>query len=303
MYAQYQYSAGHTAANLLADIGLLLTGTTDKATLSAGVDQANTSIWSTDAAGWSLYDGAAGTNAACYRVAWHDAAQYCYIVIDTNTAGYVLMKGYESWNSGTHTGTNLIYSSDNTTVAQRVNLANGGRLDLLINPYIVGIFSYQSGVYGNSGASSPYFIAQRTRITAYDTIAGALPPFVGLNAPMLLNSYGSWYAPRLKNGNTGASLTAGNAGTYNTSLSAFFSAVGGALPASTILNASAVLVHYLLPIYLSYNSHGFTAKLHDSCRLFCTTGSFGFVYDEVTVGASTYRIWTAGAMRYAVLKG
>jgi len=57
MYARYNYSAAATLVNIINDMVAILTGTTDKATLSAGCDQTNTFILNTYSnAGWTLHD-------------------------------------------------------------------------------------------------------------------------------------------------------------------------------------------------------------------------------------------------------
>lgn len=78
--------------------------------------------------GWDLYDASAGTNARCYRALNADGVSYKYMVIDANSANYIMTKVYESWNATTHVGTNLAFNSDNTTYAQQLTLANSGYL-------------------------------------------------------------------------------------------------------------------------------------------------------------------------------
>lgn len=66
MFAVYAYSNSATLANIIKDIGDILTGTTNKANLSAGCAQADTSI-ATDytVAGWTMWDNTANDAAAC----------------------------------------------------------------------------------------------------------------------------------------------------------------------------------------------------------------------------------------------
>ncbi len=131
MYAVYKYLNGATAANVLADVVAILTGTTDVNTLSASCDKVNSSIFSTNAAGWEMHDASAGTNSVVLKAAVHDnASQYKYMWLTTNTAGYFGCALYETWNATSHTGTNVCNNDTSSTGWQRVNyaFATGGFL-------------------------------------------------------------------------------------------------------------------------------------------------------------------------------
>ena len=78
--------------------------------------------------GWELHDAAAGVNAKAYRALCKDGVTYKYVVLDFNTTGFLLLKVYESWNAGTHAGTNMAYYSDNTSYCQQMFLSAGGSL-------------------------------------------------------------------------------------------------------------------------------------------------------------------------------
>lgn len=66
MYAKYNYGALSTIANIHADICAILTGTTDKATLSANCDQVNTTISAAyNVAGWVTHDLTANSLGTC----------------------------------------------------------------------------------------------------------------------------------------------------------------------------------------------------------------------------------------------
>lgn len=66
MFTTYNYSAGATLGNVIKDIADILTGTTNVASLSAGCDQANTTIlYDIAVAGWTMYDKAANSGGTC----------------------------------------------------------------------------------------------------------------------------------------------------------------------------------------------------------------------------------------------
>lgn len=66
MFTTYNYSASATLGNIIKDIADILTGTTDKTQLSAGCDQANTTIlYDIAVAGWTMHDRAANSAGTC----------------------------------------------------------------------------------------------------------------------------------------------------------------------------------------------------------------------------------------------
>jgi hypothetical protein len=299
MYATYTYAASSTAANILADVVLLLTGTTDKGTLSANCVQGTTSIdASVTVAGWTVYDASAGTNAQCLRAPVADnASQYKYLVIDTNTAGYILQKVYETWNSGTHAGTNLAYNSDNTTYSQRTLIASGGTLYISANVRHCFIYSLQGGVYGNSSSSNPSGILERSRLSPWDTVANGYPPFVYWGA------YSVIYEPRSLNA-TGGDITG------NGSLMTIVFPLGGSAetpPTTSVISNSnkVTLGHVFLPFGACKAANGHLGGDFSSFSdIWLTTYNSGSPLDTVVYGGNTYNIWSAATTwRYAVRQG
>jgi hypothetical protein len=301
MYTKYMYVAGATAANILADVSALLTGETNKANLSASCDQTNTDIdASARVAGWTSYDASAGTNARCFRAAVADnASQYKYLVIDTNTAGYILTKGYELWNSGTHAGTNLIYTSDlASTSAQRLLVASGGRLDISASVRHCAMFSLQGGVYGNTSNNGPTGLFERTRKSPWDTVANGYPPIF-----FLYSEINSIYESRFVS-STGTDVLSSNAGCRF--LHAFGS-VENTLPTTSVISdtGKSVFGHVMVPFGNCRASHGHLGGDASSfADIWLTTYNSGSPYDTVVYGGNTYNIWTSGiTWRYAVRQG
>jgi hypothetical protein len=107
MYASYFYNNGATVANILNDLKLILTGTTDTAALSSqSCNKAQTLIMAgTTPAGWLVHDTAVSVNWVCLKSALvDDANKYKYMVLDMNTmatqVGSIFTKFYDKWNSG-----------------------------------------------------------------------------------------------------------------------------------------------------------------------------------------------------------
>jgi hypothetical protein len=121
MYAVYNYKAGSTQAQVLSDIISILTGTTNVASLSASCVQSNTSITSTVAAGWSVWDASAGTNWQMLRTLAQDGVTYKYWGIQLNGISTFLCFIAETWNASTHAGTNAC-----TTGSGSWDATNGG---------------------------------------------------------------------------------------------------------------------------------------------------------------------------------
>lgn len=198
MYAKYSYAAGASPSNLLADVVAILTGETNKANLSADCVQANTAITSTVASGWTVHDAAAGTNAQVLKAPLaDDGTTFKYIKIDCNTAGYLKIGVYETWDATGHTGTNMAYNSENTTShAQRVDLTSGGIMHIFASARFAVMCAQYGAAWGNS-ASGPSGCVERTRLLTYDTVANGWPPFMYMEfASSAAGSDCAWH-PRL----------------------------------------------------------------------------------------------------------
>jgi len=182
MFARYNYSAGATVANIMADVCAILTGTTDKATLSASCDQTNTYIYNTYTdASWIMHDSAAGTNQVVLKGARHDdPTNYEYAMLDFNSvASKFGIRIYETWNETTHAGTNLCYTAAGaalTTYYQRINTTSGG--SIIIYAYEGRCMLFQGNTstgIGDDTNKAWIGCAQRTRISPWDTVAAGYP--------------------------------------------------------------------------------------------------------------------------------
>ncbi len=303
MYASYYYSAGSTAANILADVVAILTGETNKANLSANCDQTNTSISAAvTVAGWSVYDASAGTNAQCLRAAVADnASQYKYMVIDTNSAGYIMTKIYEDWNSTAHTGTNLAYGSNTNGSVPRVNVSLGGRIEIYANVRCCLMYSYQNNLWGNASYSHWSGVVERTRLSPWDTVANGYPPF------MFINNLGSGaYEPRYVN-ITGADVTTSTASIWlGTSISHPANSFMPPHPNTTVvIDADKNLGHAMYPLMSSNMTNGhWGGKISSLIDVYLTTHGYGATYDTLLCGTDEYIIWgVTNTTRLAIRKG
>ena len=210
MYAKYTYSAGSTVANILNDVVLILTGTTNKATLSANCDQANTEILTTyNVAGWTLHDGNAGTNKKVISAPNSDVGTK-YAILDTGSnAGYLKITVSEDWNSTTHIATNEVYNTypNNPVISTTVS----GSLYIYASPRTLVMMSFQSGTFGCGNYSGWEAVVERERGIAYwDTIGNNYPLSILLDPAQGLCANGigvNVKSPRVKNILNGADGT------------------------------------------------------------------------------------------------
>lgn len=305
MYTKYTYVAGASQANVLSDIVALLTGTTDKATLSAACDQTNTEIltgWKV--AGWTLHDASAGTNAKAIKQAYlDDAATYVYCVIDVNTANKVLLKGYRTWDAGAHTGTDLCYQSDSVSYCPQVNLAAGGQLYLSSSNGHLHITSYQSAIWGSSTGNGSTGIFQRTRLSPWDTVARGYAPFVWMNLQYSIINGQYAYSPRYKKYD-GTDVTGSSAICYVTN--PWGGIPGNAIPSTAALELDENLnqVHAFLPLAVHTSAYVFRGGVISFIsETYETTSSYGGALDEVAKDGNTYVVWSGGSYRIALRKG
>lgn len=313
MYAVYTYAAGSTAANILADVVKILTGETLLSNLSANCVQASSSILTTATpAGWSVWDAAAGTNLQVIRSPWDvsNGSGYNYVGVDTNTAGYISLNTYETWNNSTHIGTNG-YVPTPSASGQRLNLASGGTLYIgAQNGHSIYVMSYQSGVWGSTNIT-PLIFAERTRRSAWDTNSLAYP----VGSLIVYGSYGSFgqsstYANRIVNYvGTDSTIIAGHLVTPFGGLTGNTNATQ-TWPTTTVPMANKVLQHMLVPMWHVLPVHGF---LGGDCSIFSDiwfTTTTGASLDEVIVNGNSYVVFgpLAGGAAYvpnriAVRKG
>jgi hypothetical protein len=283
MFARLDYQAGTPVANLLADIVAVLTGTTDKATLSASIIQNTSYIVADDAAGWSVYDASAGTNKKALSAPNLDGTTK-YITIDCNTAGYVLIGVYESWNASTHTGTNPTWGTNDTSVCPTVNLGAGCALFIRAHNSLC-IEGYNGAAFNQRN----FFVGERDRVEAWDTVAAGYPVVIAGTGSM-----STLYSPRTKN-------TVGDLLNSQASYTVY-TPYGWLLPTTQGRDASLNAKHMLVPLMLR-QSAGIPAQAgiaHGG--IYGTTSSYGSAGDELVSGGDNYFIAANGSTRLAIPK-
>ena len=236
------FTLSANATQTVHDAGLVFTPadtTSVPATPVAGpcCDTANTSILTTyTVAGWTLYDGNANAGGADTVVLRSplvdDATQFKYMSINI-TATNINIVLYESWNNGTHVGTNQSTALASTsqqqvtfTVAASMIINASARHCLIQSTIAAGIgavgSTYSGSTYNNFWTS----VFERSRLAPWDTVAAGYPCSCLLTGANFSN--GTTYpttagvvgpsTPRIKNpagGDfTGSAAGAGNAQSY-----------------------------------------------------------------------------------------
>lgn len=204
MYAAYSYLSSPSQANILADIVAILTGTTNPASLSAACDVANTTILTTYAvAGWTVHDAAAGTNVVCLKALCAHGAIYKYITIDTNTAGYIILRLWQDWNATTHIGTNgtsVTYSA--ITYSERYNTAGVGMLYIYATVRCVWLFGIYGATTGSSNNADGCAGIFETEAAEWQTVVSGLLPAVYRHAAAVTDTNAVVIGPHKKTDNT-----------------------------------------------------------------------------------------------------
>jgi hypothetical protein len=204
MYARYNYNTSATAAQILADVVLILTGTTSLASLSVGCDQVNSFILTGyNLAGWTLHDQVSATKVILKAPSIDLPGVYIYQELNTaTTANQITTNLYEGWNAATHVGTNLTNSSALTTIGARFTVGTAASIVLAASAnYSMLQSNTAAGIGGGAGFTC---IAQHTRLSPWDTVANAYPNSVYFSARIASGAVG---VPRVKNPAGGDLLT------------------------------------------------------------------------------------------------
>ena len=301
MYAKYAYKSTATQAQVLRDLILILTGTTNTGSLSASCDTANTSIDTTLGTTGNNNDNDSGASANTtqgFRMSVHDnATEYFYVAL-TIAAATLQIGLWDAWNGTSHVG--VAPGALNTASLTIPTIGTtGGTLHVWSDGKGVLIQSTLNNQY------QPLGVVQFTRDDAWRTIANGCKPVVCFGVNTLGGGGTTWSASvafTLKSINaTPAFVSAGTAyanamgpvpdipstsgsnGSYMGRLDSSLVSKNSLLPARAGGNGSAVgtwiyggAVSSLSPLY------------------FHTGNSAAVIGDDITYGAETYRVFSYG---------
>lgn len=210
MYAKYEYNSGATQANILADLVLILTGTTDVNSLSASCNKTNSTITATVAAGWTVHDASAGSGKQVLKAAYvDDGSKFKYAEL-TVTASEIQLHGNETWDNSAHTYTN---KTANTSYYQRWSSSNIGRVYIFASARFIALATEYSTYYGDSTYGGMSMLCEMSREQPWNTVAAGYPTYALINSGECIYGSMGCYYPRLKN-NMGNDVTGASAKTY-----------------------------------------------------------------------------------------
>jgi len=144
MYAVYTHDNSTSQANIVNDIVLLLTGTTNPASLSADCVTGSTTVNTTySVAGWTLHDAAtASTNLQIVKALQQDGVTYKYVGVQATSTTVFNLIIYEGWDTATNIGTNAVTSSPFTwsSTTQESFYIHSSQQAIVINRGLSGVY-------------------------------------------------------------------------------------------------------------------------------------------------------------------
>jgi len=294
MYSIYKYNSGATQANVLLDIVAILTGETTVANLSASCDKPNTTITSAIAAGWTLHDGSAGSNKKVIKSAYSDnGSAFKYVEIDLSSSSYIKLYTYETFDSGTHTGTN---KSGDISYYQRFSTSENNTINIFSSSkHIVLYAGYSNNTsWGDSSYGGCYLLAEMTRLSAWNTVASGFPSFM-LSYTGYENSSSSYYCSyftRVKN-NVNTILSGSNATGKMYSLGSI-SGMWSYFPSGSTAVVYDENSNQKIPFYSIYfGRYDYYAaplgEISSLCDIWLSPINILNVFDNVTNNSITYR--------------
>lgn len=294
MYAVYSYKSTATTAQVLRDIIMLLTGTTNLNSLSASCDVATSSVDNTFTTG-NNFDHDSSISAALTQSlrmsVWDNTSVYFYVqfVVTTTSLGIGI---HDSWNAGTH-----------------VVVAPGAQHTSLMNINTIGttagvlyIWSDGKSLMVTSGTSAyALSVTQFTRDDLWRTNAGGYKP-VACNGSIVNNAPGGAWASTtgftLKSLNS--SGVAVNAGTAGSNVNAWLVDSPPSAPTG-YLSSTLTSIAFLQPLRGGTGAgHGWGGSITEISPIYyLNSGSIPAYTDEVVFGAEKYKVMGSGT-KYCV---
>ena len=310
MYCKIAYDAdaGNNATQVLSDITLLLTGTTDVADITANgaeIDEGSSDIdVAVETVNYTLYDDVSAT-IKVFQIPYHDdAAQFFYMELFVASTD-IDHRYWTSWDTGSNTGSGAGYYPGNG--AEFVSWLNFTTSANTLYMTVTDRHCIARSVY-NSG-SVRYFrgYVQYDRGEAWDTPAAGFAPHVATYNDTFASSQ-MYTLPHKRS--DGAVYSTTLAVLYmavrygNSQLDDFNVTIGGNSSAARGLNATADPVHNMYEFGFSYLSSGerfMSGKVNGMYLATYQNGGFG---DIVSIAAADYIIWELDLnYRLAIRKG
>lgn len=279
MLVKYVTTSGATTDQMIADLVAIITGGTI-ASLSASCDKVNSAvIANSTATGWTLFDsfnvtvvGTTGGYVLTANAATGSTVKYARLYKSASNAVDIVAN--ETWNAGTHTGTNL------TTGAGGISLS-------VSTTYMVFATARTFMIWNSTGTAAA--VCEFTRDCPY--LSGTTyPSYLVASQTGLAQSGGQMYMPRQKNLTaTGDSTNVTvNAGTISNRSS------GQAVTStsSAVRDATDSLYHEMRPIWVVTNSNNIVlGRLYDYVEI---TRAAGNAFDTFSDGTDSYMIAAIG---------
>lgn len=289
MYAVYNYKAGSSVTNLINDLVKLATGETNKANLSADCVQANTTIISTVAAGWTVHDADAGANSQVIKCLQADGTTMKYFrltgVSNTSYRG----TAYESWNATSHTGTNPTGDTNGFMIGDW-DTVNGGYFYIYVSPRTIFMRPYHTAAWKGPGSFICLEYTKESVFAGYPSYIVSASNYNYTSSPVAGGVY--WLGPRIKMPNTTGDYATGTNGhmTHAVGVSTGASLSATESPYCRDSSEAIYVVTYKLEVrhtpatYTQIGVHR-CGEVYDILGM---SGVLGANLDEITISGKTY---------------
>lgn len=323
MYASIKYNSALNPNTVLADLSLILTGTTSLGSLSSNVIQEDSVLTTTIAAGWTLFDDVSATVKVFRSPIYDDPTRFKYLWLSAVNGNNIIMDMYSSWNAETHTGTVVDRRDFNGSAANQLlvfNLVTNTESLLLVSASVDHFFAmFKNNNLLSTG--SPCGILSHSRMSAWDTTANGYIPAavtvfnlsgtvfeVALNSPNFFMAFVKDRVPKDATTDYTSQDTSSadrqkrfnHVYTVPTAV-ANYSAMSGLLNVANIgymsLGADKVFKPAIYPICIA-NTYTQPAYYGGECSSLCgiylSTQNIGKTNDAISIGGTSYRIWVPG---------
>jgi hypothetical protein len=290
MHSKYVTLGTSTQAQVISDIAKLLSGSA-VASLSASCDKVNTTLISTVAPGWNLFDPAAPLNGAVLSAPDFDALTTKYARVFGPSGTTIDITANETWNSGTHAGTNPASATGST---------------LPFNPAAVNtywIFATPRSIFITNGAiAGSVGVFEFSRDAAY-LVGSTYPCQANASCNSFQLAAGTMSLPRSKNLVAAGDLTAGTA----TAVVGIIAARGvtgrPSSPNTSIQDGSGNLYHEMRSLFAMVNQSGgltqcaILGKVFDIMEITLNAGS---ALDTFSDGTNTWMLLPVNSITLAL---